>query len=662
MKKVLILTASFGEGHNTAARSVREALDQMDEEVAVEVLDLFAMSYGRLNTLVQKMHLQIVQRTPRLWAGVYRLLDGASSLDGKLGLMGRLKNALRDIVEEYGPDVVVSTYPVYGHVIQELYQDHAERPFRLITVVTDSISVNSFWYRAPSDVFCVANEPTAEVLRSGGVPEHSIRVTGFPVSPQFMEDGLPELAVPSPDSPVKALYVINSGKRKAASLLGRLLDLPNLCLTVTTGKDPDLKAKVLDWTAGAGDRVQVLGWTNQMPQLMRTHHLVIGKAGGAMVQECIAARCPLLINQIIPGQEEGNAELIVRHGLGAVGEDAKEIVQHLQTALAEGARGWRTWRENLAAASRPDAAFRVAGLVLEMAEQSADTPNGRILFRQHDRWSSSPVRAPHPSPDSSRMLLCDFHIHSNYSDGRLTVPELVDFYGQRDFDCICITDHLADPGRVVGKLARLTNLTLSFAQISEYFQVIERERQRAWRRYGMLVLTGLEFNKDGLTSKSSAHLLGIDLKAPIDPRLNLEDTIAEIHRQGGLAVASHPHIMKSEWGKNTLYLWLNQDKYAPMIDAWEIANRNNIFTPVGLKHLPFIANSDFHKPKHIYSWKTLLHCAKDTAAIKECIRANKDVAITLFRQEHHERAAGRAFRQAGPVGWPLPELAALPMR
>ena len=42
------------------------------------------------------------------------------------------------------------------------------------------------------------------------------------------------------------------------------------------------------------------------------------------------------------------------------------------------------------------------------------------------------------------MLLCDFHIHTNYSDGKLSVPEVVDFYGG-GFDCICITDHLADP-------------------------------------------------------------------------------------------------------------------------------------------------------------------------------------------------------------------------
>jgi processive 1,2-diacylglycerol beta-glucosyltransferase len=52
------------------------------------------------------------------------------------------------------------------------------------------------------------------------------------------------------------------------------------------------------------------------------------------------------------------------------------------------------------------------------------------------------------------MLLCDFHIHTNYSDGKLSVPEIIDFYGEHGFDCICITDHLADPKRLIGKLLR----------------------------------------------------------------------------------------------------------------------------------------------------------------------------------------------------------------
>jgi predicted metal-dependent phosphoesterase TrpH len=238
------------------------------------------------------------------------------------------------------------------------------------------------------------------------------------------------------------------------------------------------------------------------------------------------------------------------------------------------------------------------------------------------------------------VQLCDFHIHTNYSDGRLTLPDVIDFYGRRGFDCICITDHVADPRRLIGKFSEMLNFTIACEQLDEYFDMLERERRRAWRKYDMLVMTGLEFNKEGFTKKTSGHLLGIDLKAPIAPSLDFIEIIAQIHSQGGLAVAAHPHVMKSEWGKNTLFLWENQELFAPIIDAWEIANRNNIFTPVGLKCLAFLANSDFHKPKHIYSWKTILHCEKEPEAIKACIRQNEKLSMTLYR----DGLSGKALR------------------
>ena len=62
-----------------------------------------------------------------------------------------------------------------------------------------------------------------------------------------------------------------------------------------------------------------------------------------------------------------------------------------------------------------------------------------------------------------------------------------------------------------------------------------------------------------------------------------------------------------------------------------MANRDDILNPIGLKRLPFVANSDFHKPKHIFSWKTVLFCGKDPETIKQCIRINRDVSITLYR-------------------------------
>lgn len=656
MKRILILTAGFGDGHNAAARNLREALEQLDPGADVILADLYERSYKRLNHLAKKAYLGAVRYAPSLWAGFFKLVDRTPWLADGRGL-GGLSRCLGELLERLQPDCVISTYPTYAQLINNLYAHHCEKPFRLFTVVTDSGSINSIWYRSRSDRYFVTDETTAAVLRQVGVPAADIHALGFPVSPLFAEPPVKLVSAPAPGEPFRILYLINTGKKKAGKALDRLLEIPDVELTVTVGRHAELKEKLARRARQYGRRLQLLGWTQHMPRLLMSSHLVIGKAGGASVQEAIAAACPMVINQVIPGQEDGNARLIRELGMGVVAEKNREAAQWVRRAMADDGALWRRWREQAQKVARPDAALRIARLVLDECERASQPHRPEKYPRlPNPAPILTPQLAAHGrAPSPVTPLLCDLHIHSNYSDGKLTVPELIDFYGTRGFDCICITDHWTDPRRLIGKLSRLTPYTLSYDQIDEYFEVISAEARRAWRKYGMVVLTGLEFNKDGATSKSSAHLLGVGLKAPISPRLDLLETIANIHAQSGLAIASHPHVMKSEWAKNTLHLWENQKTFAPVIDAWEIANRNNLFAPVSQQRLPFVANSDFHKPKHIFSWKTLLHCERDPEAIKECIRRNEHVSITLYRGTEYSPVAANPRVRQPILGLRLPD-------
>ena len=98
MKKVLILTAGFGEGHNAAARNLRDALELVSSDVQVEVLDLFESTYGRFNALVKRAHLGVVRHTPTLWRGIYAMLDHVPFADSGIGGLTRLRNALGDVL------------------------------------------------------------------------------------------------------------------------------------------------------------------------------------------------------------------------------------------------------------------------------------------------------------------------------------------------------------------------------------------------------------------------------------------------------------------------------------------------------------------------------------------------------------------------------------
>jgi hypothetical protein len=63
----------------------------------------------------------------------------------------------------------------------------------------------------------------------------------------------------------------------------------------------------------------------------------------------------------------------------------------------------------------------------------------------------------------------------------------------------------------------------------------------------------------------------------------------------------------------------------------QVQNDESLFSVTSLKHYPYVASSDFHKPKHLYSWKTLLRCEKNWDAIARTLRSNIDVALTLYR-------------------------------
>jgi processive 1,2-diacylglycerol beta-glucosyltransferase len=105
-----------------------------------------------------------------------------------------------------------------------------------------------------------------------------------------------------------------------------------------------------------------------------THHVVISKAGGATTQEAIAARCPMIVNQVVPGQEEGNCELLLRHRAGALAATPESVVAVLRAAFSDRARAWEGWRSALEGLYRPDAARAIVARVLAHAGRGVGEP------------------------------------------------------------------------------------------------------------------------------------------------------------------------------------------------------------------------------------------------------------------------------------------------
>jgi processive 1,2-diacylglycerol beta-glucosyltransferase len=229
-------------------------------------------------------------------------------------------------------------------------------------VVTDSITINASWYRSPADYFLVANEQSASVLRAVGVAPEKIKIFGFPVSPKFA-DFTNDRQSPSSNSKPRVLYMIHAATRGAPELVRLLADL-GVDLTVTVGRVDKLRPAIE--AATDGHSAKIVGWTDELPRMLHESHLLIGKAGGATVQETIAAGCPMIINHVVAGQEEGNARLIVETNSGVIALSPKEVVAQVQRAFADDAKQWREWAANISKLSRPRAALDIAEFLLSL--------------------------------------------------------------------------------------------------------------------------------------------------------------------------------------------------------------------------------------------------------------------------------------------------------
>jgi len=364
--RVLILTASYGEGHNAAARALAAACDAAHGPGTAHVADVFALASPRLNAVSRHAYLTMINHTPRAWSAVFAWADRSTILPHLLWMLGRERRVLEELLARENPTAICSTYPVYAFLLEKiaLTRGLAAPQFN---IVTDSISINSLWWRAACDGWFLPNEDSAEVLRRAGIDADRLHVAGFPVA-SFFSAHAGELQPPdlSTGAAPRVLYIINSGTLHAEETARRLLAESEWEITCAVGRDDHLRRKLTELSSGRARQTQILGWTNEIPRLLMTHHVVVSKAGGATTQEAIAARCPMIVNQIVPGQEEGNYELLRRHRAGALAETPAAVIAELRAAFADRGRGCRAWRDALAPLTRPDAAREIAAHVLAL--------------------------------------------------------------------------------------------------------------------------------------------------------------------------------------------------------------------------------------------------------------------------------------------------------
>jgi 1,2-diacylglycerol 3-beta-galactosyltransferase len=374
-KKVLILTADLGFGHRSAANAIASALQKLHgPDCIVEIVnpldDEHAPAFLRDT---QTDYDKLVREMPEFYRLRYQFSDNTvpnAIVENALTVL--FFKILRDLFQRFKPDVVVSTNNMYPAPVSAVI---AVMDLRIpaFTVVTDLVDVHIAWLNENADMILLPTRDVRAQALQNKIAKNKLVVTGIPVNPALAEETRSPADIRlamgwQPD--VTTVLVV--GSKRVNNLEGVLHVLNHsglqFQLAIIAGGDDALYQNLL--TTEWHRPTYIYNFVENMPNFMNAADCIITKAGGLIVTESLACGLPMLLVDVTPGQEEGNAEYVVRNGVGELGRTPVETLEKLFHWLDGDCQLLKQYHDQALRIGRPQSAFTAADLIWSAAQSS----------------------------------------------------------------------------------------------------------------------------------------------------------------------------------------------------------------------------------------------------------------------------------------------------
>ncbi|WP_035764377.1 glycosyltransferase, partial [Arthrobacter sp. H20] len=309
-ERVLILSAGVGAGHNSAAAAMQQECAGRADIAEVQVLDVLQVSSVLYRALLGKGYFVLVEGLPWLVDWGYDMSDPPFRRRGPIDPWTRA-NAVPVIgaIKQFRPTAIVCTHFLPAQLLTSLI-------LRGVTdartaVVTTDYDFQGLWLPGAFHSLFVAREEARVELMALGVPPDRVTATGIPIAKHL--DVTPARNTNEP--PMLLISAGASGGDYAVSVVRQTMHMrSSFTATIVCGRNDELRQRIEQLVAPAGDRYRVLGFTEEMPQLLSRADLFVGKPGGLSSSECMAAGLPMVLVNPIPGQEVRNGDYLLEQG------------------------------------------------------------------------------------------------------------------------------------------------------------------------------------------------------------------------------------------------------------------------------------------------------------------------------------------------------------
>src|SRR5574341_309131 len=387
--KILILSSDTGGGHRSAAAAIVAGIQSFvqGESYAIRVIRAVEESHHLAAKLVAFYNWLL--RHKQHWMKYYYWAINRFRPDTREFFYKRTVGYVASQFDKWCPHVVVSVHPLTQHmfarVLKELGLAHR---IPLVTVVTDPYY--GFWKGWACDdvsLYLVATNEARQQLIDYGIAPHRIKISGMPVHPKFDFPG--EQAAQTARTALgldanKFTVFVNAGWEGGGNIPQMFRELVRGELDVQAiflaGKNEELRSEAELLASEAKFPVKVIGYSNEVENLMRAANVMISKLGGLTTFEALSCRVPIIADAITDPmpQEAGTAEMVVRRGAAVMLKTAADIVPVIRRMIDD-SKHYAALRAATITLAIPNATKKIVEEIVSLIPEQADTTSQTLV-------------------------------------------------------------------------------------------------------------------------------------------------------------------------------------------------------------------------------------------------------------------------------------------
>ncbi len=333
-----------------AANALKEYILSRDPSSEVKIYDTIQYVSPRLNKTITGGYEYMAKNTPNLFGGMYKGSDKNSPINRpfEATLTSRGKR-LTPILDEFRPDIIITTHSFAAEMISSV-KVRNELDFPVITILTD-FAVHRTYINEGIDAYIVSSQEMVDQLYDRGIDRRLAYSYGIPINSGFLKEidrtkafeeegldpALPTVLIMAGSfgvTDVLKIYhkvvrseaefqiiVITGKNEKLFETFEKYLSKIDINNTLYQLREmyPTLKQQRSNYRNSRhlkpSKSTKLLYFTDQVEKYMRMSDIIVTKPGGLTVTEAIASGLPMAIFKPIPGQEEQNADYLVRNGM-----------------------------------------------------------------------------------------------------------------------------------------------------------------------------------------------------------------------------------------------------------------------------------------------------------------------------------------------------------